>query len=224
MSVSHRTDVAVIGLGAMGAAVLYQLARLGIDAVGIDAMLAAARPRLEPRRDPDHTLRRRRGRGLCAVVLASHRIWRDLERATGEQLLEACGCLIMGSTGDSVHHGKTDFLGRSIASASAFGIPHEVHDGAEVMRRFPQIAGADGARAYFEPGGRFRLPGALHFGAAGGARGRSAAAMTGSRAPGSPSMRAASRSACGEMIEAGQAVVAAGAWTGQLWGSPSIVC
>ena len=79
VSVSHRTDVAVIGLGAMGAAVLYQLAALGIDAVGIDQYA------------PPHDLGSSHGETRitrCAVgegeayvplALASHRIWRDLE-------------------------------------------------------------------------------------------------------------------------------------------------
>jgi sarcosine oxidase len=31
-----RTDVAVIGLGAMGAAALYQLVKRGISAIGLD--------------------------------------------------------------------------------------------------------------------------------------------------------------------------------------------
>jgi len=220
VSVSHRTDVAVIGLGAMGAAVLYQLAALGIDAVGIDQYA------------PPHDLGSSHGETRitrCAVgegeayvplALASHRIWRDLESKTGLRLLEACGCLIMGSTANSVHHGKTDFLGRSIESASAFGIPYEIMSGEDVMHRFPQIQGADDARACFEPGGGFVYPERCITAQLEGAGQKGAtivqAAVTGiAEHAGGVEVRTGA-----QIIEARRAVVAAGAWTGQLLGDP----
>ena len=79
-------DVAVIGLGAMGSAILYQLSKLGVRCIGID------------RHDPPHAMgsshgdtritRQAVGEGEDYVpfVQASHRIWRELERETGETL------------------------------------------------------------------------------------------------------------------------------------------
>jgi glycine/D-amino acid oxidase-like deaminating enzyme len=105
-----RTNVAVIGLGAMGAAVLYRLARLGFSVVGID------------RSSPPHNLGSSHGETRitrCAVgegdeyvafVLRSHAIWRELERETGEILFDACGFLMIA------RHGVTMGLIRGKAS------------------------------------------------------------------------------------------------------------
>src|SRR3712207_6266533 len=106
MSVSLRTDVVVVGLGAMGAAVLCQLAMRGIDVAGID--------RYAPPHDQGSSHGETRitrcaigeGEAYIPLVLASHRIWRELESRTGDRLLDTSGCLILGSTANSVHHGK----------------------------------------------------------------------------------------------------------------------
>jgi len=217
----QKASVVVVGLGAFGAATLYQLAKRGVDCIGVDA------------RRPPHDLGSSHGETRitrCAVgegqdyapfALASHRIWRELEAATGETLLEACGCLIMASPGLSAqHHGKSDFVGRSIASARAFGIPHEEMTGEAAMTRFPQLRNAEGARAYFEPGGGFvhperciaaQLAEAERFGA------RIVTARVGA-----VSERAAGVTLATDAgpIEAERAIVAAGAWTGPLLGEP----
>ena len=157
---SSSPDIAVIGLGAMGSAVLYQLARRGVRAVGLD------------RFQPPHAwgsshgetriTRQGVGEGTAYVPLvqASHRIWRELEAETGDDLLRACGALVMapGSVQTS-HHGKTDFVGASLASARAFDIPHEMLDAAGIARRFPHFTGLAGDEvAYHEPGGGYVRP------------------------------------------------------------------
>ena len=89
-------DVAVIGLGAMGAAALYQLARRGVKAIGID--------RHSPPHDRGSTHGETRitrqavgeGEAYVPLVLRAHEIWRELEAETGEKLLTQCGCLIVG--------------------------------------------------------------------------------------------------------------------------------
>lgn len=216
-----RADVAVVGLGAMGAAVLYQLARRGVDVVGIDRYV------------PPHEWGSSHGETRitrCAVgegidyvpfALASHRIWHELEGLTGETLLDTCGCLIMASSDRAaIHHGKTDFVGRSIDSARAAGIAHEVIDGEEAMRRFPQIEHAEGARGYFEPSGGYVHPERCI-----------AAQLTLAHSGGARIVRAQVESVFqnagvvrivtgGEIIEAQRVVVAAGAWTATLMGAP----
>ncbi len=221
MTSTRRADVAVVGLGAMGAAVLYQLASRGVDAIGID------------RYAPPHEWGSSHGETRitrCAVgegidyvpfALASHRIWRELEARTGETLLDSCGCLIMASSDRAaIHHGKTDFVGRSIDSARAAGIAHEVIDGEEAMRRFPQIEGAEGARGYFEPSGGYVHPercirAQLTLAEAAGARIVRAQVEAVSQQAGGVRIVAG-----GGIIEAQRAVIAAGAWTAQLLGPP----
>lgn len=153
-----RTDVAVVGLGAMGAAALYQLARRGVHAVGID------------RYDPPHKLSSSHGETRitrCAVgegeelvplVLRSHQLWRELEAETGETLLEACGFLMMAPRGVRAgHHDKKDYLRRTVTAAERHGIPHEMLDGASIAARFPAFETRE-EEGYFEPGGGFVYP------------------------------------------------------------------
>jgi sarcosine oxidase len=220
VNVSHRTDVAVLGLGAMGAAVLYQLAAHGIDAIGIDQY---APPHDQGSSHGETRITRcavGEGEAYVPLALASHRIWRELENRTGNHLLEACGCLIMGSTAQAVHHGKTDFLGRSIRSASAFGLSHEIMTGDDVMRRFPQIQGAEGARACFEPGGGFVYPERCITVQLDEAR-RMGAVIVRAKVTGFSDLAGGVQVRTdGQVIEARRVVVAAGAWTGQLLGEP----
>ena len=152
-------DTIVVGLGAMGAACLYQLAKTGQRVLGID------------RFSPPHTLgsshgetritRRATGEGGAYVPLVtrSHEIWRELEAETGAELLVECGALVMaGRDLPANHHGKPDFVRHSIAVARQFGIPHEVLDAAEITARFPQFGLTGSEIGYYEPGGGFVRP------------------------------------------------------------------
>jgi sarcosine oxidase len=145
-------DVAVVGLGAMGAATLYQLARLGAKAIGLD--------RFSPphARGSSHgetrITREAAGEGRAYVPLArrSHEIWRALEAATGAQLLAECGCLIIGRP-LAGHHRKQDFLKATFELAREFGIRHEKLDASAIAKRFPQFDTVHGDEiGYFEPG------------------------------------------------------------------------
>ncbi len=157
---SNQADVIVIGLGAMGSAVLYQLARGGARVLGIDRF-SPPHPYGSSHGETRITrLGVGEGGSYAPLVRNSHRIWRDLEAETGETLFTACGALVMASSrGTTSHHGTPDFVGRSIAVAKEFGVPHEVLDGVEIGRRFTQFLNLSGdARAYFEPGGGYLRP------------------------------------------------------------------
>jgi sarcosine oxidase len=152
-------DVVVVGLGAMGSATLYQLARRGVRAIGID--------RFTPPHDrgsshgESRITRQAIGEGpeYVPFVLRSHEIWRDLEAATGEALLFTVGGLLLGRPGSGArHHGQADFIGRTIAAAAQYGIPHEILPASEVRRRFPQFRLAGDEVGYYEPGAGFVAP------------------------------------------------------------------
>src|ERR1700761_6528704 len=157
---TEQADFAVGGLGAMGSAVLYQLARRGAKAIGIDRFVPPHR--MGSSHGETRITRQAVGEGgdYAPFVLNSHRIWRELEAETGEKLLDDCGVLVMASgSGEALHHGKPDFVARSIEVARDFGIAHEVLDGADVARRFPQFLNLSGhEKAYFEPGGGYVFP------------------------------------------------------------------
>src|SRR5215470_3167609 len=97
-------DVAVIGLGAMGAATLYQLARQGAEAIGLDRF---SPPHMHGSSHGETRITREaagEGRAYVPLVRRSHEIWRELESATGKRLLVACGCLIIGRRGVPHRH------------------------------------------------------------------------------------------------------------------------
>lgn len=153
-------DVAVVGLGAMGSAILYQLSKLGVRCVGID------------RHHPPHAFgsshgdtritRQAVGEGEDYVpfVKASHEIWRELERETGDSLLNECGALILAAAGGQTsHHGKGNFVERTRLAAERFDIAHEMLDAASIKARFPHLIGLRGDEiGYFEPGGGYVRP------------------------------------------------------------------
>ena len=216
-------DIAVVGLGAMGSATLYQLAKSGAKVVGLDRF---APPHTLGSSHGESRITRQavgEGRDYVPLVLASHRIWRALEAETGDTLLVTCGALVMGpGSGHSFHHGKPDFVGRSIDAARMFGIAHEVLDGAEVGRRFPQFLNLAGdEQAYHEPGGGYVVPERCV-----AAQLRRAVAL-GAEIRSGCEVRAIARDGSGIRIEtadgpilAERAVVSAGAWTAPLLGEP----
>jgi sarcosine oxidase len=152
-------DIAVIGLGAAGSAALYQLAKRGVRAIGID--------RFAPPHDQGSThgetriTRQAIGEGAAYVPLAlrSHEIWRELEAETGERLLTQNGCLIIGDL-DQMAQGavRNGFMQQTLDAAKSYGIAHEVLNAAEVRRRFPQFMPGRELTGYFEPGGGYLNP------------------------------------------------------------------
>lgn len=147
-------DVIVVGLGAMGAAAAYQLARRGLDVIGID--------RFAPPHDRGSShgetriTRQAIGEGAAYVPLAlrSQRIWRQLEEETGERLMLSCGFLAIDDTdGQALMHGKPDFVTRTAQMAERFGIEHELPTVDEARSRHPALRLRGSEQIYYEPGG-----------------------------------------------------------------------
>jgi sarcosine oxidase len=151
-------DAIVIGLGAMGSAATYQLAKSGALVLGID------------RHDPPHPfgsthgdtritrLAVGEGEEYVPLVRRSHELWRDIEAATGQRLLVQCGGLIMGVEHAHRQHGALDFVRRTIDIAARNSIPHETLSAGEIRSRFPQFNVSDETFGYFEPGAGYVLP------------------------------------------------------------------
>ena len=150
---AERYDAVVVGLGAMGAAALYQASKRGARALGID------------RYDPPHTLgsshgdtritREAIGEGdfYVPLVQRSNEIWRELEAQSGRTLFHRSGGLIIAPPGASASfHGEGDFVAASARVAEAHGIAHEVIDAAEIKGRHPLLKPRESDRAYYEPG------------------------------------------------------------------------
>jgi sarcosine oxidase len=154
----NRFDVIVLGLGAVGSATLYQLARRGAKVLGIDRF---SPPHVHGSTHGDTRVTRLAiGEGAHYTPLAkrSHQIWRELEAATGISLLTECGGLIMSSGSDERSFHGAAFFATTVAAARRHAIPHELLDAAEIRRRFPPFAIDDSTRGYFEPSAGFVRP------------------------------------------------------------------
>lgn len=145
-------DVAVIGLGAMGAAALYQLSKQNLKVIGIDKYM------------PPHSYgssygetrvtRQAIGEGTfyTPMVLRANEIWAELEKLSGKELYGHCGMLIAA-------HEEQRFLQNTLKAAEDYHIQHEVLDGQEVEQRFPALKVADKDHAfYYEPTSGYLRP------------------------------------------------------------------
>lgn len=153
-----NSDVIVIGLGAMGSAACYQLARRGAKVIGID------------RYSPPHSLgsthgdtritRLAIGEGEHFVPFAirSHEIWHELESETGARLMTTTGGLIMSSASGHAMHGSSNFLQTTIDTAAKFGIRHRVLKTGEIAAEFPQFMLDGNEMGYFEDSAGFLRP------------------------------------------------------------------
>lgn len=160
----ETADVLVVGLGAMGSATAYQLAKRGARVIGIDRF----RPphQLGSSSGDTRITRQAVGEGDAYVPLAmrSHELWRDIESETGEEIFSACGTLIVSdaSRGGAVH-GTGDFVIATAKLADRFGIEHELLSADDIVHRYPQLRIDTDFTGYFEPGGGFvRTDRAIH--------------------------------------------------------------
>ena len=153
-----NSDVIVIGLGAMGSAACYQLARRGARVIGID------------RYSPPHSLgsthgetritRQAIGEGehFVPFALRSHEIWRELESETGADLLTITGGLILSPAAEHPLHGNVTFLQTTIRAAEKFGIKHRVLNASQIQTEFPQFGINGNEVGYFEEQAGFLRP------------------------------------------------------------------
>lgn len=144
-------DVIVIGLGAMGSAALYQLARKGVKVLGID------------RFSPPHNLgsthgetrvtRKAIGEGAeyVPLTLRSYEIFQEIENETGTDLLTMTGGLIMSNkNGNANLHGNSSFIEETVSTAQKFGVKHRLLTADEITKEFPQFRLNGDEIGYFE--------------------------------------------------------------------------
>ncbi|MEO8344655.1 MAG: N-methyl-L-tryptophan oxidase [Betaproteobacteria bacterium] len=153
-----RFETIVLGLGAMGSATAYQLAKRGNRVLGID--------RFSPPHDLGSTHGDTRitrlgigeGAQYTPLAMRSHEIWRALEAETGSTLLTANGGLILSSKARTSRSHSDIFFANTVNAAEQYAIAHEILDARQLRRRFPQFIVADDEIGYYEPSAGFVRP------------------------------------------------------------------
>jgi sarcosine oxidase len=125
-------DVAVVGMGALGSAAAYHLARRGAKVVAFEQF------ELGHVRGASHDTSRivRTSYGAPQYVRlaqSAYRDWADLEQESGERLLTITGGVIFLPVDGP--YSATDFT----AALEECGVPHELLTPAEVQARWPQF-------------------------------------------------------------------------------------
>jgi sarcosine oxidase len=123
-------DTIVVGIGGMGSAALWQLARRGHKVLGLE------------RFDLGHGMGSSHGfnriirlayfehPSYVPLLRRAYELWRETETLSGETLLYVTGGLDAGLEDGRVVRG-------SLAACKAHDLPHEVLTGNEIARRFP---------------------------------------------------------------------------------------
>jgi len=155
----EKFHTVVVGLGAMGAASLYQLAKRGERVLGIDKY---APPHVYGSTHGDTRITRLasgEGAEYTAFARRSHEIWRDLEKQSGQSLLVQNGLLVISGDGPRASaHGKPAFLDATIDAARVNNVAYSVLSEADIRSRFSAFNIAANDRAYFEPEGGYLYP------------------------------------------------------------------
>jgi sarcosine oxidase len=144
-------DVIILGLGAMGSAAAYHLARRGKRVLGIDQFTSphnrgsshggSRMIRQAYWESPDY----------IPLVLRAYDLWRRLEKDTDTRLLHITGGMNIGSR-------DGDLVTRSIAATWQHSIPFEVLERREISRRFPVVVPQPNDVAVYEPRAGYLLP------------------------------------------------------------------
>lgn len=151
MSDQQRFDVIVIGVGAMGSATCYQLARrgarvLGLEQFGIPHALGSSHGesrmiRLCYYEHPDYV----------PLLHRAYQLWGELEQATDSRLLFKTGGIYMGDA-------HSEFIRGTLRAAREHRLPHEELSHEQCLQRFPQFELPDDYSGVFESNAGFLIP------------------------------------------------------------------
>jgi sarcosine oxidase len=203
-------DVVVCGLGAMGSAALYRLAARGQRVLGLE--------RFAPGHDRGSSHGRTRIIRLgyfehpsyVPLLRRAYALWHELEAAAGRKLLHVTGIAEIGPPTGALVNG-------TLASSHLHGLRHEMLTAPELMRRFPAFALPLDYVAVLQPDGGFvevepSIAASIALATAAGAEVRSGERVQAIE-PRAGGVRIITDR---DAVEAGAAIVTAGAWTRSL--------
>jgi sarcosine oxidase len=202
--------IAVIGLGAMGSAALFQLARRGVRATGIE-QFAPGHDRGSSH-GPTRIIRLAHFENAAYVPLMrrAYTLWRELETAADQKLVHLTGIAEIGPADGELVRGTTGAMRQHSLTA-------EILDGEALMRRYPAFNIPKSFTAIVQPDGGYieadrAVAAALRIAAAAGAQIRTGEKVLAVE----PHGRGVRIKTDRDIFDADGAIVAAGPWTGNL--------
>jgi sarcosine oxidase len=144
-------DAIVLGLGGMGSATLFHLARRGGRVLGLE------RFNLVHEYGSSHGLTRIirlaywEHPTYVSLLRRAYELWRELEGLAGERLLHITGSVDAGPEAGAIFQG-------ALRSSELHGLAHEVMDGTELRRRYPGYRLPKEIQCLYQPDGGFLLP------------------------------------------------------------------
>ena len=129
----QQVDLAIVGLGAMGAAIAWQAAVRGLSVAGFDALA------------PPHTSGSTHGHSriireayfehpqYVPLVQRAYALWAELEKSAGTRLFQASGGLMIGRPGQPVVEG-------TLRAASEHRLPVQTWTADDIRTRVPALA------------------------------------------------------------------------------------
>lgn len=143
-------DAIVLGVGGMGSAALYHLARRGLRVLGIE------RYNIPHEMGSSHGLTRiirlayYEHPSYVPLLRRAYELWRQLEHTAQERLLLITGSIDASAEGGEVIEG-------SRLSCALHHLPHEILESRDLARRFPAYRLPPGMLALYQPDGGFLL-------------------------------------------------------------------
>jgi sarcosine oxidase len=145
-----KYDVIVLGVGGMGSATVYELAKRGRKVLGLEQFNIGHEfgsshgvnriIRLAYAEDPRYV----------PLLRRAYELWREIENLSNERLLFITGGIDGGPEAGSIVQG-------SLRSCKEHSLPHEKLDSIELRRRFPGYRFTKGMAAVYQPDAGFVL-------------------------------------------------------------------
>lgn len=133
-----ETDIAVVGLGTMGAMSLWRIARHGgRSVVGVEQYGAAHSHGSFTGESRVFRTAYHEGTRYVPTLLRARELWHELEADSGRSLLLQVGTLTVGYAEDAAVRNVVD-------SVREYDLPHELLDTAQLRERYPQHAVNEG--------------------------------------------------------------------------------
>ena len=143
---TERYDAIVVGVGGMGSATLYQLAKRGLRVLGIDQF------EIPHEMGSSHGLTRiirlayYEDLSYVPLLRRAYELWAEVEGEFGEQLFFQTGSIDMGTEDSDVFSG-------SLMSCIENEFEHEVLNSRKLRARFPGYRMPPETMAVFQPQG-----------------------------------------------------------------------